>query len=438
MVKSRLCLYNPNARPNTSAESRDWRHEEFGKKHFNHDHVNRERMTSKCKNDLPSNVSTETMWESNVSKHLRDIHANRSASCGSVSVAFPISMMVTGMVGNSLAIFLVCNSYRKKENKRKRSFLLCIGSLALTDFFGQLLTSPIVISVYRAGLRWERVDEAGTLCAFFGVCMTTFGLCSLFLASAMAIERALAITTPHWYSINMKPNVTKQVLVTIWCVVLFFALLPVVGVGEYTLQWPGTWCFISTGDTDLTGNTFFASTFAVLGIFSLLVTFSCNVVTIRALVTRCKMKANASQSSKQWERLTTETVIQLMGIMCVLLVCWSPLLILMLKMIYNHTSSHHCKPSTVTLLPSQDLQMDCNFFLTVIRLASLNQILDPWVYLLLREILLRKFCQVANAVSTCSLDGQKMTRIVPDSIKKEAIERDESQKLSSPDPGAQA
>ncbi|XP_026854678.2 prostaglandin E2 receptor EP3 subtype [Electrophorus electricus] len=391
-------------------------------------------MTSKCKTDLPYNTSTEAMWESNVSKSLRDNNANRSTNCGSVSVAFPITMMVTGMVGNFLAILLVCNSYRKRENKRKQSFLLCIGSLALTDLFGQLLTSPIVISVYRAGLKWERVDESGTLCAFFGVCMTTFGLCSLFLASAMAIERALAITTPQWYSINMKPNVTKQVLVTIWCLVLFFALLPVAGVGKYTLQWPGTWCFISTGDRDVTGNTFFASTFAILGIFALLVTFSCNVVTIRALVVRCKMKPNASQSSKQWERLTTETVVQLMGIMCVLLICWSPLLILMLKMISNHTSSHQCK-SDVTLLPSQDLQMDCNFFLTAIRLASLNQILDPWVYLLLREILLRKFCQMANAVSNCSLDGQKVTYIVPDYIMKEAIERDESQKLSSLDPG---
>ncbi|XP_062854227.1 prostaglandin E2 receptor EP3 subtype [Trichomycterus rosablanca] len=361
-------------------------------------------------------------------------------SYDSVSVAFPITMMITGMVGNSLAIILVYISYRKKENKRKQSFLLCIGSLALTDLFGQLLTSPIVISVYRAELSWERVDASGTLCAFFGVCMTTFGLCSLFLASAMAIERSLAITAPHWYSNNMKTSVTKQLLLTIWVVVLFFALLPVVGVGKYTLQWPGTWCFISTGDADVTGNTFFATTFAALGITSLLVTFSCNVVTIRALVLRCRTKPSASQSSRQWERLTTETVIQLMGIMCVLLICWSPLMILMLKMISNHTSSHHCKSSTIHLLPSQDLQMDCNFFLTAIRLASLNQILDPWVYLLLREILLRKFCQVANAVSNCSLDGPKDTRKenTSDETKKQVIANDEFQKLTPPDPGGSA
>ncbi|KAL4634913.1 prostaglandin E2 receptor EP3 subtype-like [Arapaima gigas] len=346
--------------------------------------------------------------------------AAREGACGSVSVAFPITMMITGMVGNSLALLLVYSAYRSKANRRKRSFLLCIGSLALTDLFGQLLTSPIVISVYRADLRWERVDPTGRLCAFFGVCMTMFGLCPLFLASAMAVERALAITSPHWYANHMKTSVTKLALAAIACLVLLFALLPVAGVGQYTLQWPGTFCFISTGDRDVPGNVFFSLTFALLGIFSLAVTFCCNAVTIKALVSRCRAKP----PNRQWERLTVETVIQLMGIMCVLSICWSPLLILMLKMISTQTSSHHCKPTAVALVPGRDLQVDCNFFLTAIRMASLNQILDPWVYLLLREILLRKFCQVASAVSNCSLDGRRETQTALDALNKQTIQED--------------
>ncbi|XP_016334850.1 prostaglandin E2 receptor EP3 subtype-like [Sinocyclocheilus anshuiensis] len=118
-----------------------------------------------------------------------------------------------------------------------------------------------------------------------------------------------------------------------------------------------------------------------------------------------------------------------MGIMCVLLTCWSPLLVLMLKMISTHTSSHQCNSAAVSL-SSQDLQMDCNFFLTAIRLASLNQILDPWVYLLLREILLRKFCQVASAVSKCSLDVQKETQCPVDALNKKAIQNDNVHKQS--------
>lgn len=275
----------------------------------------------------------------NVSGAMREGNASKCSSSGSVSVGFPIAMMVTGMVGNTLALTLAYISYRKKENKRKRSFLLCIGSLALTDLFGQLLTSPIVISVYLADMNWERVDSSGFLCAFFGVCMTTFGLCSLFLASAMAIERAMAVTNPHWYSNHMKTSVTKQTLVVIWALVLLFALLPIAGVGKYTRQWPGTWCFISTGGSEVLGNVF-ATAFAALGFISLCVTVCCNAMTIRGLMIRCKTKSGKSLSSKHWERLTTETVVQLLGIMCVLLICWSPLLVCLFLLDNKDTHTH--------------------------------------------------------------------------------------------------
>nr|XP_019583311.1 PREDICTED: prostaglandin E2 receptor EP3 subtype isoform X2 [Rhinolophus sinicus] len=313
--------------------------------------------------------------------------------CRSVSIAVPITMLNTGFVGNALAILLVSRSYRRRESKRKISFLLCIGWLALTDLMGQLLTSPVVIVVYLSKQRWEHLDPSGRLCTFFGLTMTVFGLSSLFIASAMAVERALAIRAPHWYASHMKTRATRSVLFGVWLAVLAFALLPVLGVGQYSIQWPGTWCFISTGEggngtssSRNWGNLFFASTFAFLGLSALTITFACNLATIKALVSRCRAKVTASQSSAQWGRITTETAIQLLGIMCVLSVCWSPLLIMMLKMIFNQTSVEHCKTHP-------EKQKECNLFLIAVRLASLNQILDPWVYLLLRKILLRKFCQ---------------------------------------------
>ncbi|XP_074953388.1 prostaglandin E2 receptor EP3 subtype [Phalacrocorax aristotelis] len=323
-----------------------------------------------------------------------------AGGCSTVSVAFPLTMMITGIVGNALAMLLVSRSYRAKKSRRKRSFLLCIGSLALTDLLGQLLTSPIVISVYLSNRTWDAIDPSGHLCIFFGFSMTVFGLCPLFIASAMAVERTLAIRAPHWYASHMKTRVTKMVLLSIWLAVFAFALLPIAGLGQYTLQWPGTWCFISTGNSQLTGNLFFAPTFAILGLLSLVVTVVCNLATIEALVSRCRTKATASRSSKQWGRITMETLIQLLGIMCVLSVCWSPLLITMLKMIFSHTFEH-CKQFSGGA-QSSELHKECNFFLTAVRLASLNQILDPWVYLLFRKILLQKFCQAANAVSKCS------------------------------------
>lgn len=244
---------------------------------------------------------------------------------GSVSVAFPLSMMITGLVGNALAITLIYRTYRQKESQRKHSFLLCIGALALTDLTGQLLTSPVVIAVYRAGRRWERVDPSGHLCRFFGLCMSFFGLCPLFIGSAMATERCLAVRLPHWYS-GHRSRATAAALLAIWLACLAFSLLPLAGLGQYTLQWPGTWCFMST-DPRSPGNVAFSATFASLGLLSLATTFTCNLATMRALLSRCRTRAPASKASRQWERITTETLIQLLAIMCVLFACWSPLLV---------------------------------------------------------------------------------------------------------------
>lgn len=101
-------------------------------------------------------------------------------------------------------------------------------------------------------------------------------------------------------------------------------------------------------------------------------------------------------------------------------VCLPPQ-VLMLRMISTQVSSHECNSTAGTSNHSsgRDVHFDCNFFLTTIRLASLNQILDPWVYLLLREILLRKFCIVANAVSNCSVDDHKNTQTALDPLNKQ-------------------
>lgn len=99
---------------------------------------------------------------------------------------------------------------------------------------------------------------------------------------------------------------------------------------------------------------------------------------------------------------------------------------LMIKMISSQVSSHQCNPTAPSSRhgPGKDAHLNCNFFLTAIRMASLNQILDPWVYLLLREILLRKFCIVANAVSNCSIEDRNNTQVVLDPLKKQNREDD--------------
>ncbi|NWW73005.1 PE2R3 protein, partial [Climacteris rufus] len=199
---------------------------------------------------------------------------------------------------------------------------------------------------------------------------------------------------PHWYASHMSPRAPRGCLLAIWAAGAAFALLPLAGLGRYALQWPGTWCFINAA-----GSRAFAAAFAALGLLSLVVTGACNLATIQALalVSRCRAKAAAPRACRHWGRIAMETLIQLLGIMCVLAACWSPLLVTMLRMV-SEPAAEHCRSGA----QRRELPRECNLSLTAVRLASLNQILDPWVYLLLRKMLLRKFCQAASAVSSCS------------------------------------
>lgn len=100
---------------------------------------------------------------------------------------------------------------------------------------------------------------------------------------------------------------------------------------------------------------------------------------------------------------------------------------LLLRMISTQVSSHQCNSTAANSSHvGDDAHFDCNFFLTAIRMASLNQILDPWVYLLLREILLRKFCIVANAVSNCSVEDRGETAL-------DALNKQDGENLHKPE-----
>uniref|UniRef100_A0A2K6TIR8 G-protein coupled receptors family 1 profile domain-containing protein n=1 Tax=Saimiri boliviensis boliviensis TaxID=39432 RepID=A0A2K6TIR8_SAIBB len=72
-----------------------------------------------------------------------------------------------------------------------------------------------------------------------------------------------------------------------------------------------------------------------------------------------------------------EMVGQLVGIMVVSCICWSPLLVLVALAVGGWSSTSLQRP----------------LFLAV-RLATWNQILDPWVYILLRQAVLRQLLRL--------------------------------------------
>ncbi|TEA33187.1 hypothetical protein DBR06_SOUSAS8010036 [Sousa chinensis] len=330
------------------------------------------------------------------------------------SPALPIFSMTLGAVSNVLALALLAQvAGRLRRRRSAATFLLFVASLLATDLVGHVIPGALVLHLYAAGR-----SPAGGACHFLGGCMVFFGLCPLLLGCGMAVERCVGVTRPLLHAAGVSVARARLALAALAAVALAVALLPLARVGRYELQYPGTWCFIGLGPAGGWRQSLLAGLFAGLGLASLLAALVCNTLSGLALLrarwcrrSRRHFPAGGSDSRRHWggrgprpasassassassvasasaapggslgrgsarraRAHDVEMVGQLVGIMVVSCICWSPLLVLVVLAIAGWGSSSLQQP----------------LFLAV-RLASWNQILDPWVYILLRRAVLRQ------------------------------------------------
>ncbi|XP_061081086.1 prostaglandin E receptor 1b (subtype EP1) [Conger conger] len=301
--------------------------------------------------------------------------------------------MTLGILSNIVALFILAKAYARFRRRSKATFLIFASSLVATDLAGHVIPGSLVLRLYMEGnLTWagaasasERLplpqDATDPLCQFLGGCMVFFGLCPLFLGCAMAAERCLGVTRPLLHAALVTTARAKLALSLILLAALSVALLPYFRLGAYTYQFPRSWCFIrvlgAAGPRDLA----FVLLFSGLGLGSLGVALVCNTVSGLALVrARLRRKGGCGRrrSSKSHD---IEMVVQLVGIMVTSCICWSPLLSFgLMSVIQSHNGT----------LGEDQQRTYAELMMTGVRLASWNQILDPWVYILLRRAVLRK------------------------------------------------
>ncbi|XP_037327513.2 prostaglandin E2 receptor EP1 subtype-like isoform X1 [Pungitius pungitius] len=296
-----------------------------------------------------------------------------------------ILSMTLGIISNIVALFILANAYSLQRRRTKATFLLFASSLVVTDFIGHVIPGALVLRLYLSGGAHPKdFNDSDRMCQFLGGSMVFFGLCPLFLGCAMAAERCLGVTKPLLHSSLVTKTRTKICLSVIWLAALCVAILPCFRLGSYTYQEPGTWCFIKvlsdTQEVDLV----FVVLFSVLGLTSLAVALVCNTVSGMTLVlARLRRKPGSHHSAKSHD---IEMVVQLVGIMITSCICWSPLLILaLMSVIHSYTGSI-----------GEDLSSYKTLMVMGVRLATWNQILDPWVYILLRRTVLRKIYLIAK------------------------------------------
>lgn len=337
-------------------------------------------------------------------------------------VTIPAVMFIFGVVGNLVAIVVLCKS--RKEQKETTFYTLVCG-LAVTDLLGTLLVSPVTIATYMKG-QWP---GGQALCEYSTFILLFFGLSGLSIICAMSIERYLAINHAYFYSHYVDKRLAGLTLFAVYASNVLFCALPNMGLGSSRLQYPDTWCFIDW-TTNVTAHAAFSYMYAGFSSFLILATVLCNVLVCGALLRMHRQfmrrtslgteqhpaaafafaapagRGHPASASPALPRLSDfrrrrsfrriagaeiQMVILLVATSLVVLICSIPLVVrVFVNQLYQ---------------PSLVREVSRNPDLQAIRIAAVNPILDPWIYILLRKTVLSKamekvkclFCRIGGA-----------------------------------------
>ncbi|XP_059500944.1 prostaglandin E2 receptor EP4 subtype-like [Stegostoma tigrinum] len=311
-------------------------------------------------------------------------------------LVIPTVMFVFGVAGNLIAIVVLCKS--RKEQKETTFYTLVCG-LAVTDLLGTCLVSPITIITYIIG-NWPG-DSA--LCEYDSFVLLFFGTSGLSIICAMSIERYLAINHAYFYNHFVDKRLAGVTLFAIYLANTLFCALPNFGLGKTVQQFPNTWCFIDW-QTEEPLHAVYSYMYAGFSSFLILVTVICNVLVCVALIHMHRQfmrrtslghdprlrELRRRRSFRRMAGAEIQMVILLIATSAVVLVCSIPLVVrVFINQLY--------RPAVTRDNSNPDLM--------AIRIASVNPILDPWIYILLRKTVLTKLLEKVKCLF-CKLGGR--------------------------------
>ncbi|XP_044036737.1 prostaglandin E receptor 1c (subtype EP1) [Siniperca chuatsi] len=303
--------------------------------------------------------------------------------------------MTFGAISNLMALGILAKSSVRFRRQSKAPFLLLTVALLLADLGGHVIPGAFALYLHmdqRSKIQARKPTKE--ICQIFGASMVFFGLCPLLLGCAMAVERCVAITQPFFHAAMITLAHVRRVVLFLSSLALVMAVLPLFAVGTYTTQSPGTWCFLPINGPQSTADTNLALAFSCLGLTALTLSLLCNILSGLTLLQarmkshdintdssdHCTRHASSASSSSLFCSLDVEMMVQLAVITVVSCVCWSPFLINILVMQFNQNHGTSTYNTDVLILLG-------------LRMASWNQILDPWVYILLRRAVLLRVCR---------------------------------------------
>ncbi|XP_023135310.2 prostaglandin E receptor 4 (subtype EP4) b [Amphiprion ocellaris] len=338
-------------------------------------------------------VRKEVLLSVNMKKILADMN-NATTTTADRPPTIPVIMFIFGVVGNVIAIVVLRIS--RKEQKETTFYTLVCG-LAVTDLLGTLLASPVTIATYMKG-SWPGGDP---LCQYSGFILLFFFLVQLSIVFAMSVERYLAINHAYFYNEYVNQRLAALTLLVIYISNIVFCALPSLGLGQVKLQNSGTWCFIDWKNNRTTVKTFNLM-YAGVNSVIVLATVICNVMVCGALILMHKRFIRRTSLGTDQRRIAElrrrrsfrrlagaeiQMVILLIATSAVVLICSIPLV---LRIFVNQLGRNQTERLSDLL---------------AIRMASVNPILDPWVYILLRKTVVLKLMEKIKLLF-CKMGGR--------------------------------
>ncbi|XP_008500409.2 prostaglandin E2 receptor EP2 subtype [Calypte anna] len=313
-------------------------------------------------------------------------------------------MFSAGLLGNLLALGLLLRCRRGPRARPPSLFHVLVLALVVTDLLGTCSVSPFVLASYHRNLTLTALSRGGHICLYFGFSMSFFGLATMLILFAMALERCLALGRPYFYQRFLSPRTGLVALPAIYTFSAAFCSLPLVGFGRYVQYCPGTWCFIQMrldhsrhkGGREASGlNVTFSLLYATLLLFLILSVLLCNLSVItnlarmhrrgqktRRVATQEQPRATGGCSRQMFSMAEEIDHLLLLSIMTItFVICSLPFTI---RAYVNKFSREE---------DNQELD------LLAMRFLSINSIVDPWVFAILRPPVLR----VLRSVLCCQV-----------------------------------
>lgn len=176
--------------------------------------------------------------------------------------------------------------------------------------------------------RWVGGDQ---MCKFQGFLTLFFSLGSGFLATAMSLDRYMAVRWPLLHRQHITIQVVKKIILVMILASAFVSFLPVLGFGAFVRNLTGTYCtlnWFATAAEDVA----FSCVFASLGILLILTVVFSNInVVFKLYRRREKIRSMVSKRGDKEEKKTSNLDRQFAKMMIVIsvifLLCWTPFVV---------------------------------------------------------------------------------------------------------------